>query len=361
MTYAETSNEELLAELKREESRQSTLDNQQMAIKILMNSLYGGLSNVHFRFYDIRMASAITGSGQLTIRWAEKYINRYLNDVLKTENVDYVIYCDTDSLYVNLDPLVSKVNPKNPINFIDKVSKEKIEPVLAKAYQKLYEYLNAYDQKMVMKREAIASKGVWAGKKRYVLKVHDNEGVRYSQPKLKMMGLEAVRSSTPQVCRDMYYEAVEIIMKGDELELQAFLRKLKSDFSKLDPVQIAYPRGVSDLEKYKDPASLYKKGTPIHVRAALLYNHLVIKNKLTDKYELITSGDKIKWCYLKTPNTIKENVIAFIDKIPPEFGIDRFIDYDSQYEKSFLDPIKTILEAVGWSDEPKASLEDFFS
>jgi DNA polymerase elongation subunit (family B) len=338
-----------------------TLNNQQMAVKILMNSLYGALSNEYFRYYDMRVAESITVSGQLTIRWAEDTINNYMNKILKTENEDYVIAIDTDSLYIRMGKLIEQVDPKDPIKFLDKVGQEKLEPLLAKAYDELYEYMNAYEQKMVMAREVIADKGIWTGKKHYALNVYNNEGVQYKEPKLKIMGIEVVRSSTPQPCRDMLRETIKVIMNQDEEATQKFIEECRTKFMSLPAEDIAFPRGVSDANKWKDRASIYKKGTPIHVRGALLYNHHLNKNGLVQKYESIFSGEKIKFCYLKMPNYIQENVIAFNSVIPDEFNIREFVDYDKQFDKAYIEPLKNILDVIGWSTEKRMTLEDFFA
>lgn len=337
-----------------------TLNNQQMAVKILMNSLYGALSNEYFRYYDMRVAESITVSGQLTIRWAEDTINRYMNKILKTENEDYIIAIDTDSLYIRMGKLVEQVQPKDPIKFLDKVGQEKLEPLLAEAYEELFTYMNAYEQKMVMAREVIADKGIWTGKKHYALNVYNNEGVQYKEPKLKIMGIEVVRSSTPQPCRDMLRDTIKVIMNENEHATQKFIEECRKKFMSLPAEDIAFPRGVSDMDKWKDRANLYKKGTPIHVRGALLYNHHLNINGLVQKYESIFSGEKIKFCYLKMPNYIQENVIAFNSVIPEEFRIREFVDYDKQFDKAYIEPLKNILDVIGWSTEKRMTLEDFF-
>jgi DNA polymerase elongation subunit (family B) len=334
-------------------------ENRQMAIKILLNSLYGALGNKYFRFFDQRIAEAITLSGQLSIKWAERAINDYLNKVLKS-NEDYVIAIDTDSLYVNLDPLVEAVNPANPVDFLDTVAQEKLEPALAEAYDNLFNMMGGIENKMVMKREAIADTGIWTAKKRYILNVHDNEGVRYAEPKLKIMGIEAIKSSTPMPCRTALKELFKVIIEGSESETQKAIQQFKQYFTTLPAHEIAFPRGVSKVKEYKDNNTVYKKGTPIHVRGSLLYNKRVEDLSLTKKYSPIKNGDKVKFVYLRKPNVIKENVIAFPDYLPAEFVIDKYIDYDLQFQKTFLDPIEPILDAIGWSSEESASLEDFF-
>lgn len=341
----------------------SISENRQMAIKILLNSLYGAMGNRYFRFFDQRIAEAITLTGQLTIRWAEYAINRHLNNILRKGKTykDYVLAIDTDSLYVCLDDLVTAINPQNPIDFLDKVCEKDLEPVLERSYDQLYQMLGGVDNRMVMKREAIADRGLWTAKKRYILNVHDNEGVRYKTPKLKIMGIEAIKSSTPEPCRDALKAIFKVIMSGSEAETQKSINQFKEYFKTLPADKIAFPRGISKVNDFKGTdGSIYRKGTPIHVRGALLYNSQIDDLSLTKKYTKVQNGEKIKFVYLKTPNRLHENVIAFMDYLPEEFGLHKYIDYDLQFQKTFLDPIDPILSAVGWSSEEISTLEDFF-
>lgn len=342
------------------ERKAGLFHNEQHAIKILMNSLYGALSNTYFRYYDIRVAEAITISGQLSIRWAEKTVNDYLNKVLETDE-DYVVAIDTDSIYVRLGPLVNKVNPKDPCEFLNKVCAQKLEPLIDDAYKELQEYTNAPQQKMVMKREVIASTAVWTGKKRYAANVLNNEGVQYAKPKLKITGIESVRSSTPQVCRGLIEKTIRMILEESEATVQQFIEKAREEFHKLPPEDVAFPRGVKGLDKYaRKREGLYAKGTPIHVRAALLYNHKVRELGMENNFEMIRNDDKIKFLYLKEPNTLGENVIGFPFILPQEFGLHEFVDYDMQFDKTYVEPIRTIMEAIGWEVEKTNTLEAFF-
>lgn len=348
------------APTKKLENEIVTCENNQMAIKILMNSLYGALGNNYFRYFDRRMAEAITTSGQLSIKWAERAINEEMNKLLETDD-DYVIAIDTDSLYVNMDPLVKKFGPKNPVDFLNKICAEHFEDILSGAYADLAYNMNAYENRMEMSREVIADRAVWIAKKRYFMQVHDNEGVRYAEPKLKVMGVEAVKSSTPQVCRDKFKKIFNIILNEGEKATQDFIKEFKREFKALQPEDVSFPRGISDIDKWGDRKDIYKKACPIHVRGALLYNHHVEKNKIANKYETVKNGEKIKFCYLKTPNPIKENVISYSLNLPKELDLHRFIDYDKMYEKSFVEPVRNILDEIGWEVEPTATLEDFFA
>ena len=336
-----------------------TLENKQLAIKILLNSLYGALANKHFLYFRPALAEGVTLTGQKAIKWAEKTMNNELNKLLKTDK-DYVIAIDTDSLYINFGSLVNKFKPNNPVFFLDKICKEHFEPAIAKAYQEFYEMHNAYKNRMVMAREAISDVGIWTAKKRYILNVHNNEGVQYAKPKLKIMGIEAIKSSTPEVVRNKFKEAFKLIISSSESETQKFIANFKSQFKSLQPEEVAFPRRVTSITDWYDRKTIFKKSCPIHVRGSLLHNHYLKSNKLNNKYELITNGDRIKFVYLKLPNSIKQNVVAFKDVLPKELKLHNYIDYDLQFDKTFIEPLNLILHSIGWSAEEQTTLEDFF-
>jgi DNA polymerase elongation subunit (family B) len=337
----------------------NNLENRQMAIKILLNSLYGALANKHFLYFRPSLAEGVTLTGQKAIKWAQETMNSELRKLLKSDK-DYVIAIDTDSLYVNFGPLVEKFAPNNPVLFLDKICKDHFEPAIAKAYNEFFKMHNAYKNRMVMAREAISDVGIWTAKKRYILNVHNNEGVQYAEPKLKIMGIEAIKSSTPEIVRNKFKEAFKLIISGTEKETQAFIAKFKAEFKSLNPEAVAFPRGVSNITDWHDRKTIFKKSCPIHVRGSLLHNYYLKQNKLNNKYELIQNGDRIKFVYLKLPNSIKQNVVSFKDVLPKELKLHNYINYDLQFEKTFIEPLNLILNPIGWSAEEQATLEDFF-
>ncbi len=341
----------------------SRLNNLQMAMKIALNSAYGAMGNQYFRYFDIRMAEGITTSGQLSIRWMANKLNAFMNKTMKTDGKDYVVAIDTDSIYLTLENLVEKVcegkDTNAKIKFMDKVCEEVLQPFIDDGYQELAKYMNAYSQKMVMKREVLADKGIWTAKKRYVLNVHNSEGVQYAKPKIKVMGLEMVKSSTPAVIRDKLKDSINVILEGDEKKLHKYVNDFREVFNKLPVQEIAFPRGVNGMKQYAG-SPIYTKGTPIHVRGALLFNHYCKRFGIDNKYQAIRDGDKIKFVYVRKPNPFQEDVIAFTSALPKEFNLESYIDYDLQFEKVFLDALQNVIEPIGWKTQEESSLEDFF-
>ena len=347
------------------EKQVARYNNLQLAKKVTLNSAYGALGNQYFRFFDIRIAEGITTAGQLSIRWIEQKINKYMNLLLKSGNEDYVIASDTDSIYLNMGPLIEKLyndtsDTKKVIKFMNKVCEEKIQPHIDASYQELADYVNAHSQRMEMKRESLADKAIWVAKKNYILNVYDSEGVAYAKPKLKMMGISAIRSSTPSACRVKIKEAIDIIINKSQDDLHVFIEKFRKEFKTLPIEDIAFPRSVNGLKEYSDENNIYLKGTPIHVKGALVYNHLLKKMNLTKRYQLIKEGEKIKFIYLKQPNPYNNNTLAFLSGLPKQLEAEQYIDYDIQFEKSFLEPLDIILSTINWHTEKIDTLDCFF-
>ena len=357
--YEKTKNKKLLYDI-------ANYQVKQLSLKVCLNSGYGASGNQYFRFYELRNAEAVTLTGQLAIRWIENKLNAFFNKLLKTVNVDYVICEDTDSCFLNVQPLVDKIfENKDPtkeqiVNLLDKIFSTTIKDYIDDSYQELSDYLHFYVNKLHMKREKIADQFLITGKKHYIINIWDNEGVRYSEPKISITGLEAIKSSTPAYCRQKFKEAFVVLMNSGEDEMIDFIEKTREEFKTLSPEDVSTPRGVSNLTKYKSNTTLYTKGTPLAVRGSILHNHHIKRNNLQDKYTLINNGDKIKYCYLKLPNPIMENVISYIQKFPTELKLEKYVDYDLQFEKTFIQPLQAILDIIDWKIEKSATLEDFF-
>jgi DNA polymerase elongation subunit (family B) len=348
------------------EKRIAKYNNIQLAKKVSLNSAYGALGSQYFRFYDLRMALGVTTAGQLSIRWIENKINDYMNKLLETDSKDYVIASDTDSIYLRMGELINKFikdtsDKQKVISLMDKICEDKLQPYIDKCYGELGNYVHAYQQKMEMKREGLSNKGIWTAKKRYILNVYNNEGVQYKEPQMKVMGLEMIKSSTPSAIRERMKEAIQLMVNGTQEDVYKFIEDFRKEFKTLPVEEISFPRGLNGLNTYSDASTLYKKGTPIHVKGAILYNHNLKQKNLTKKYQLIQEGEKVKFTYLKMPNPFKDTVISYPSRLPKEFELQEYIDYDMQFDKAFLEPIKVILDCMGWKTEKTSSIEDFFS
>ena len=364
--FAHLSDADLLALRTETEKDVTKWDNFQMARKIQINSLYGALGNQYFRHYRLDNAIAITLTGQAAIQWIARKINEFCNKALKSEGKDYVIAADTDSVYINLGDLVDVAIPEGTpvektVTILDNFCEDRLVPFIDKSYKEMSDYTNCMEETLVMKRECIAEKGIWTAKKRYILNVWDNEGVRYPTPKLKMMGIEAVKSSTPAPCRTYIKECLDLIMSGTEDDVINYIEEKRKEHAQLPVDKVAFPRGCNNLNKFKDPVTLYRKSTPKHVRGALLHNHYLKVHGVENKYNVINDGEKIKFAELKTPNPIGEDVVSFISELPEEFGLHKYLDYDMMFEKGFIAPLKAILDVIGWKTEKVNTLDDFFS
>ena len=361
------SNDELVnlrAETVREIDRLSNLER---TLKECLNSAYGTMGNEYFRFYDVRIAEAITLSAQYVILSLENEMNAYLNKLLSSKDYSYVIAMDTDSMYLDLNELVKKAfNNKLPpkkdiVVFLNKIAEGKLQEVIGGTFLKIVNYLNSFEQKMRMKREYIADRGFWTEKKRYALNALDKEGVTYAEPKVVIKGFEAVRSNVPAVCRENLKTAIKLILRESESTLISFIEKFREEFMKVKLEDILIPGTANNLEKYSDSKNVYGFKTPAHVKGALLYNHLIKKMDLTKKYRLINEGDKIKSISLREPNPIGSSTISVADILPPEFNLEAYIDYEHQFEKSFFKPIRNILIKIGWRWEQVQDMSPMFN
>ena len=335
----------------------SMYNNRQMAKKVVANSLFGAFGNEGFHFYDYDLASAITLTGQHIIKEVSANINAKLNSILKTENQEYDIYQDTDSCYINCEDLVNAKYPNKSIkqttDFLDKFAESVIQPVINNTLNAIITESGCQKLTLGMKREAIASKVLFRAKKNYAMYVHNSEGVAYDPPKLKVQGLEIVRASTPKACKKWLKECLQMMFENTEMEFRDRYLTIKDEFYKLNPEEISFPRGLNDMDKWADKKTVYKKKTPIHVRGALLYNKHIEEDALNN-------SDKIKFCYLKVPNTIRENVISYPTAIKFPESLVKFIDKDTMFEKTFASPLRSLTDPAGWQLEEVASLEDFF-
>lgn len=336
----------------------------QMALKITLNSAYGSIANQHFRFFDVRLAEGVTLSGQLGIRWIQNAMNAYFNKLLKTTKEDYILASDTDSIYLHMETMMEKLmdtsDPKKVIKVMDKLCEEKIMPYIDSSYKELAEYVNAFAQKMVMKREALADQGIWVGKKNYILSVYDNEGVWYETPDVKIVGWGSARSDKPRVCRDKLKEVIKLVLYKELPDVLEFVEKFRGEFDALPIQKVACPTGLNDMEKWADSNSVFIKGAPIHVKAALMHNHIIHTWDLERKYKPLSSRNKIRYVLLKEPNPFQSTVIGFQDVIPQEFELEKYLDKAEQFHKTFLGPLELVLESINWHLDAGDSLEAFF-
>lgn len=334
--------------------------NLQQAKKIQLNSLYGSLANEYYRFYDFRLSSAITLTGQLAVKWIEKTINSLMSEMFGEK--DYIIAIDTDSVYINCQPFMMEapLDKRAAVEFLDNIMNTIIQPVIDSSLIELADTLNAYEQALTMKREAIADVAIWRAPKMYIMNVLNSEGVQYAEPQLKMMGIEAIRSSTPIVCRDAIKATLKLIMTDDNDAVIKYIESFKERFMSLPFEDVAFPRGINGIEKYADEKTLAKSGTPIHVRGALVYNEMIRQAGLVNKYSMISDKEKVKFCYLKLPNPAFSHVIAAPKILPKILELDAYIDREKQYDKAYLEPIKSILTIIDWKWEDNWTVNSLF-
>lgn len=336
----------------------------QLALKVLNNSGYGAISQSGFIFFDNRIAEGITMTGRYIIQYVSFHFNKRLNDFFKTVGHDYIAYMDTDSSMFALGNIVKKYyatkTPEQIVEALDVLMEKHLRPFINEATDTIAMEQNYFKKTIFFKREKICSSGFWVAPKKYALKVYDNEGVRYKEPDYAITGIEVVRSSTPEMARNALKECVIHVINKDIDALRLIVERTHEQFKTFPAEDIAFPRGVNNLEQYSDDTTIYGRGTPIAVRGALMHNHFVEKLELGNLYQPINEGDKILFLYLQEPNHFKENVISFVDTIPKEFNLDKYVDREMQFEKVFVAPLQGIMKAVGWTLVEQASLDDFF-
>lgn len=362
------SDEELLALYQKEKDQAVYYEMMQLSMKIGLNSFYGALSNEYFLFFDQRNAEAITTSGQLSIRWIADHINGFMNSLLKTKDVDYIIAIDTDSNYVSLQKLVDMKfagkSTEETVDLLDKTCSGLFEPKINEFYQKLADKVNAYEQLMFMDREAIADSAIWTAKKKYAMRVYDNEGVRFpiNDPYIKVIGLEIKKSNTPTWVRGKLKKALLLILDNQKTEkdVHKFIAQTKKEFQELEPEEISFPTPVNNLRKWMDSQGGFIKGTPAQTKAIITYNKFAQENEI-DQTLYLKDGDKGKWIYIREPNPMQSPSIAFPGKVPQKMKpfLSKHIDYTTQFDKTFMGPLRILLKAIGWSDKPKATLKGF--
>lgn len=365
MSDEQLSTEELLAKLESLKTQYNKFDSLQNNAKLRANSLYGALGSAQFRWYDPRIAESVTISGQTIIKQSEIAINNFLQKLMQDKK-DRVVYMHTDSAQVCMEDVVEKFfadkSEEERVRLLVKIATEKIEPLLDKTYVDLAKRFNCKQNRISMKTEAVCTRTFYVAKAKYAQYVYYNEGVYYSEPKLKIVGLDAIRSNIPEIGRRLMKEAYKEIFEHGQEALQKFIKTKKAWFKSLSVEEIAFPRGVNGIEKYSaNTPTGYIKGTPAHVKAAILYNKLLSDLNLGVTYDKIFSGDKMKFVYIREPNPFGEDKIGFMTELPKDFNAHKYVDYDTQFQKAFLGPMENVLEIIGWEAEQRNTMDSFFT
>jgi DNA polymerase elongation subunit (family B) len=328
----------------------------QYTIKILLNSGYGALANNYSRYFDIRIGEAITSNGQVACKGM-------INTIEKKLKIP-VVYADTDSNFISLGGVLEQrfkgqdVDNKTKVDFLLKYHDKCIQPVIDEFFEELKLNMNMRELTIFVEPECIADVTLFTAKKRYIMnKLWDEGTFLIEKPKRKIRGIEIVRSSTPKIIREKLTDAVELIFTTKSNDtLIDFIEAFKTTFKALPIETLSFPRSVKLGEYTRQSKSL-----PIGVNAAFTYNEYLKKLKLDKKYVSVADGDKIKFCYIKQPNRVGSHVIGFLNKLPIEMAGTFEVDYDLMFQKSFLAPLDTIFNAIGWNIERVQTLEDFFS
>jgi len=348
-------------------------DRRQYLQKVVLNSLYGVLGLPVFRFYDLDNAEAVTYTGQSLIKFTKKIANYFYNKELE-DTKDHCIYIDTDSVFYSALPLVKKRYSDLDIKNVDKMSKaileiaSEVQVYLNKGYEYFAKkFCNLDKHRFDIKQEVIAKSGLFVTKKRYGLKIINDNGKKVN--KLMVKGLDTVRSSFPVAMREMLSKVLEdILMDVPKEKLDEFILNFKNSMKLKEFDKIAIPTSVKGIRKYRSKEGSifkrYKLGTPIHVKSSLSYNDFLKFKKITKRYKPISNGDKIKWVYLKQ-NPLGLSTIAYKgheDPIEILNFIREYIDYNKIYKQALHKKIMMLYGALRWDEPTDASktIERFF-
>lgn len=334
-------------------------DRRQHIQKIFLNSLYGVLGLPIFRFFDLDNALAVTASGQEVIKNSAKFVNELYNSQL-LDAEDYCVYIDTDSLYFSAMPLF-KQSSKGYAH------KEFTIKLARGVEKKLNEYYDAMakelffctSHRLYIKGESVAETAVWIAKKRYAMNVvYDLESNLDVQNKMKVKGLDVVRSTFPPAFRNFMNEMMtDILAKVPKDEVDAKVLKFRKSLSTMHYLEIARNTAVKNISEYDTHTGKlndFLKKTPAHVKAALSYNALLKHFKIEHKYERITDGAKIKWVYL-IENPYKLDALAITGYNDPQQIVDiitNYIDYKALFQNELQKKIEDFYSALKWGNIP---------
>tara|TARA_B100001093_G_C26852649_1_gene1025828 strand:- start:2182 stop:4710 length:2529 start_codon:yes stop_codon:yes gene_type:complete len=349
-----------------DEAKAAYFDQLQYTTKILLNSMYGVLGNKTFRFFDIDNAEAVTLTGQQLIKATGEFGSKFYNDELGTDNIDYCIYTDTDSVFFSAKPIIEKRYPN--IDHDDKVAMtEAILPVAEEVQEfinRMYDLYatrihNVSTHRFDIKQELISKAGIWIAKKRYAQWVINQEG--HPVDKLDVKGIDVVRSNFPTAMRKFLADVLQSILENKtQHTLDEMVLDFKEDMKSMDIGDIAKSTGVKDIEKhiFKDEGIIeLSKGAPAHVKAAAAYNNMLRRTNNTQLGE-IRSGDKIKWVYLRN-NKFGLGAIAFKNYDDPdeilEF-IKKYINYEMIFTRELHNKLEAFYSAMKWGEVPTQSM-----
>lgn len=339
------------------------LDIKQFTLKILINTVYGYFGNKHAPIGDPDIARSITLTGQAVIKKSNDILRDYVNEY-GVDGADPVIYNDTDSTYLSINRIMKKID--EPFHVDMKITQaaydqaEMVEEYLNENITKWSsQVLNSKDSRFVFKRECMTDVGVFLQKKRYVLRVLDDEGIPTN--KFKYTGVEVVRSTIPAPIKPYIKQIIETMLDTQNRSTtnDVFLEAYDT-FKSLPVEDYSFVMGLSDYEKYSTKCNGFVtcKGMPAHVKAAYHYNILLEKLNISNEYETIDTGDKVRFFYVNQPNKYGINAIAYKYYYPDEFKSIFEPDIEKMFEKIIFSIIERFYEAVSWKlSKPSAQVQ----